>query len=81
MVLYCLKSKNKVRLEFSSIENAEISYCLGFITGHAKIKYGWGFKLLEMLKYGTIGVLYFSKRKYKVRLGFPFIEWSEVMYC
>ena len=65
-VLYCLKSKNKVQLEFSS--------------GHAKIKYGWGFKLLEMLKYGMIGVLYCSK-KYKVRLGFSFIERSKVMYC
>ena len=36
-VLYCSKSKNKVRLGFSSIENAEISYC-------------WDFILLDMLK-------------------------------
>ena len=81
MVLFCLKSKNKVQLEFSSIENAD-KLLLGFYsTGHAKIKYCWGFKLLGMLKYGAIGVLYCSKRKYKVRLGFSFIERSEVMYC
>ena len=81
MVLFCLKSKNKVQLEFSSIENAD-KLLLGFYsTVHAKIKYGWGFKLLEMLKYGAIGVLYCSKRKYKVRLGFSFLERSEVMYC
>ena len=30
-VLYRSKSKNKVRLEFSSDENAEIRYCCGFI--------------------------------------------------
>ena len=70
MVLYYLKNKNNVRLEFSSIENAEISYCLGFITEHAKIKYGWGFKLLEMLKYGTIGLLNCSKRNIRYGLGF-----------
>ena len=79
MVLYCLKSKNEVGLQFSSIENAEIIYCCGFITGHARIKYSWGFKLLEMLKYGTIGVLYCSKRKYKVQLGSPFTEKADVM--
>ena len=76
-VLYCLNSKNKVRLEFSSIENAEI-YCWGFIIGHAKIKHRWGFKSLKMLKYGTIGVLYCLKRKYKLWLGFSFIDRAEV---
>ena len=70
-----------MRLEFPSIENAD-KLLLGFYsTGHAKIKYGWGFKLLEILKYGAIGVLFCSKRKHKVCLGFSFIERSEVMYC
>ena len=81
MVLYCLKSKNEVGLQFSSIENAEIIYCCGFITGHARIKYGWGFKLFEMLKYGTTVLLSCSKRKYKVWLGFSLMERYEVMYC
>ena len=82
MFLKMLKlGTNKVRLEFSSTENAD-KLLLGFYsTGHAKIKYDWGFKLLEMLKYGAIGDLHCSKRKYKVRLGFSFIERSEVMYC
>ena len=47
--------------------------------GYAKIKYDWGVKLLEMLKYGTIGVLYCSKRKYKVWLGFSLIESANVL--
>ena len=47
--------------------------------GHAKIKYDWGVKLLEMLKYGTIGFLYCSKRKYKVWLGFSLIESANVL--
>ena len=47
--------------------------------GHAKLKYDSGVKLLEMLKYGTIGVLYCSKRKYKVWLGFSFIESANVL--
>ena len=46
--LYCSKSKNKVRIGFSSIENNEISYC-------------WGFILLNMLKKNTAGVLIFLK--------------------
>ena len=37
VVLFCSKSKNKVREEFSSIENAEMSYC-------------WVLILLKMLK-------------------------------
>ena len=70
-----------MRLEFPSIENAD-KLLLGFYsTGHAKIKHGWGFKLLEILKYGVIRVLYCSKRKHKVRLGFSFIERSEVVHC
>ena len=52
-----------------------------YSTGYAKIKYVWGFKLLEMLNYDTIGVLYCSKKKYKVRLVFSLIENAEVMYC
>ena len=79
--LFCLKSINKVRVKFSSIENTDKSLLGFYSTGDAKIKYNWGFKLLEMLKYGAIGVLYCSKRKYKVCLGFSFIERSEVMYC
>ena len=81
MVLFCLKSKNKVRLEFSCIENAAKLLLEFYSTGHAKIKYGWDFKLLEMLNYCAIGVLYCSERKHKVRLAFSFIETSEVMYC
>ena len=42
-VLYCSKSKNKIRMEFSSIENAEI-------------RYHGGFTLSKMLKYGTTKV-------------------------
>ena len=70
MVLFCLKSKNKVRLEFSCIENAAKLLLEFYSTGHAKIKYGWGFKLLQMLNYCAIGVLYCSKRKHKARLFF-----------
>ena len=80
MVLFCLKSKNKVRLEVSSIENTDKLLLECYSTGHVNIKYGWGFKLLEMLKYGEIGALYCSKRKYKIRLGFYFIERCEVVY-
>ena len=80
-VLFCLKIKNKVQLKFSSPENADKLLLSFYSTRHAKIKYGRDFKLLEMLKYGLIGVLYCSKRKYKVHLGFYFIERSEVMYC
>ena len=64
-----------------------LSFWLSFLllglysTGYAKIKYVWGFKLLEMLNYDTIGVLYCSKKKYKVRLVFSLIEIAEVMYC
>ena len=36
-MLHCSKSKNKVRLEFFFIENAEISY-------------DWGFNVTKMLK-------------------------------
>ena len=75
------KQKKKTQLEFSSIENAKISYCWSFILlDMLGLKYGWGFKLLEMLKYSAIAVLYCSKRKYKVRLGFSFIEKFEVMH-
>ena len=73
MVLYCLKSKNKVRLEFSSIENAEISYCLGFITGHAKIKYSWGFKLLEMLL-DMVRLGSYIAQKENIRYGLGFLS-------
>ena len=79
--LILFNSKIKVGLEFSYIENVEQVTAGFYFIGHAKITYGWGFKLLEMLKYGTIGILYCSQRKYKVRLGFSFIESAEIMHC
>ena len=67
-VSFYWKCWNKLLLEFYSI-------------GYAKIKNGWGFKLLEMLKYGTTGVFHCSKRKNKELLGISFIEGAEIMYC
>ena len=46
-VLNCLRNKNKVTLEISFIENAEIRYCWGF---DVKIRYGWGLNLFKMQK-------------------------------
>ena len=43
--VYCSNSKNKVRVGFTSIENAGIRYC-------------WGFILLQLQNQGTVGVLY-----------------------
>ena len=56
MVLFCLKSKNKVQLEFSPTENADKLLLGSYSTEHAKKRYDCGFKLLEMLKYDAIGV-------------------------
>ena len=72
---YDLKSKNKVRLGFFSIENAINRYCCGFILlkcwnkvllefyfiGNAKIRCGCGFSFLKMLKKDVAVILIFLK--------------------
>ena len=53
-VLYCSKNKSKVQLKFSTIENAEIRYCCGFMLisfyENAKIRSVWGLMLMKILK-------------------------------
>ena len=56
-VFFYWKCCSKLLLKFYSI-------------GYAKIENSKGFKLLEMLKYGTTRVLYCSKIKNKVWAGF-----------
>ena len=63
--LYCWKCKNKVGMGFSSLQNAEI-------------RYGWGFMLLKMLKYGTAGVLVHLKCWTNVLLGSYIVENAKI---
>ena len=50
-VLYCSKSRDKVRLGFSSFKNAEIRYCWVFILlKMGQFYYNCGFNLFKMLK-------------------------------
>ena len=42
--------------------------------GHAKLKYDWGVKLLEMLKYGTIELRSYIVQKENIRFGLGFLS-------